>query len=505
MIRTRLSLVVALTVCASPSLKPREPKPLQSRHTSFILTSQIQGTLAPCGCSESMRGGIAKVAQYLEDAKTNDGDVVYLDAGETLFSTEKLNSEAAEGEMRKASTLASALQAMGLRAKGTSPLDNAAGEAFRQSLKLAELPSRSDAKVTASKLFNEKGHVFAVIQSASADHLALDAKAARAEGAQLVVAFFEGSFEALLSQVPDDGTIDLAVATRAEHALSLESNRLQGQRTKKLQLQSRLRSIARLDIDWGPEAGLRWSAEGAEREREQKALEERIELLEAELNAPGLNAALKALKQQKLLELQQRRAALQRPVVQGSTTLSQASLRLVPVEAHLPQSAVVKALVAKYDREVGALNLKAAIEHGHDCPPVDAQGRGVVGTARCQGCHPQAFETWKNTKHSQAFATLEKEGKALHLECVSCHVTGWQQPGGVCRLNAMAERHDVGCESCHGPGSLHVARPTKQTIQRGVGAETCSQCHNAEHAPHFDYQTYLPHILGLGHQLKAQN
>jgi len=63
---------------------------------------------------------------------------------------------------------------------------------------------------------------------------------------------------------------------------------------------------------------------------------------------------------------------------------------------------------------------------------------------------------------------------------------------------------DVQCESCHGPGSAHVtARPgpaRRTTIRRTADAEFCAtQCHTPEHSDHFDYERYLPRILGPGH------
>jgi predicted CXXCH cytochrome family protein len=57
----------------------------------------------------------------------------------------------------------------------------------------------------------------------------------------------------------------------------------------------------------------------------------------------------------------------------------------------------------------------------------------------------------------------------------------------------------VGCESCHGPGSLHAEDPTPKNIVRSPGRELCVTCHNPENSPHFDFATYLPRVLGPGH------
>ena len=57
----------------------------------------------------------------------------------------------------------------------------------------------------------------------------------------------------------------------------------------------------------------------------------------------------------------------------------------------------------------------------------------------------------------------------------------------------------MGCESCHGPGSLHVENPSPDTITGKPGEKVCVTCHNPENSPHFDFATYLPRVLGPGH------
>ena len=99
--------------------------------------------------------------------------------------------------------------------------------------------------------------------------------------------------------------------------------------------------------------------------------------------------------------------------------------------------------------------------------------------------------------------------KQFSLDCIRCHVTGWQQPGGVCRIDKTefggagvsghgVGRRDVQCESCHGPGSEHAADPPEH-IQVDVTAPMCMRCHEAANSPHFDYGRYRPYIVGPGH------
>jgi hypothetical protein len=59
-------------------------------------------------------------------------------------------------------------------------------------------------------------------------------------------------------------------------------------------------------------------------------------------------------------------------------------------------------------------------------------------------------------------------------------------------------RRDVQCEACHGPASEHVKDPPGHIVAK-VGKSECLRCHEAANSPHFDYQKYLPGVVGPGH------
>ncbi len=76
--------------------------------------------------------------------------------------------------------------------------------------------------------------------------------------------------------------------------------------------------------------------------------------------------------------------------------------------------------------------------------PVSQRTAIHVGAAKCSSCHAADYTSWTQTKHSQA---------------------------------------QVDCESCHGPGSVHVAAPTAANILSGTSAVdpiVCGQCHSQE-------------------------
>jgi hypothetical protein len=119
----------------------------------------------------------------------------------------------------------------------------------------------------------------------------------------------------------------------------------------------------------------------------------------------------------------------------------------------------------------------------------------------CSSCHPGARTVWNATPHARAYATLSSQFKEFNLECVSCHVTGYEKPGGS-TVTHVAGLEDVQCEVCHGPGSKHVARPTDPSLMPGVpAASSCLQCHHPPHVEQFDAAARMKDILGPGHGL----
>lgn len=142
-------------------------------------------------------------------------------------------------------------------------------------------------------------------------------------------------------------------------------------------------------------------------------------------------------------------------------------------------------------------------------PPEPAQGHArYVGDDECSTCHDEAKEFWLDTRHAQAFATLERSNKQYDVDCVGCHVTGFRRPGGS-EVVENAGLRDVQCEQCHGPGSLHADEPTDASdrplhIERSAPIEVCLECHTPEHSDTFDYEAYLRDVLGPGHGARAR-
>ncbi len=116
-----------------------------------------------------------------------------------------------------------------------------------------------------------------------------------------------------------------------------------------------------------------------------------------------------------------------------------------------------------------------------------------VGTQTCAACHPGAAGAWSASKHAHALATLREHQASANPACLSCHVTGFGHPGGWAGA-ATSHLADVGCESCHGPGSDHVAAPAAGFGDLAAGPESCVACHTHDNSPDFRFESYWPRI-----------
>lgn len=138
-----------------------------------------------------------------------------------------------------------------------------------------------------------------------------------------------------------------------------------------------------------------------------------------------------------------------------------------------------------------------------------------LGAGQCAGCHsgviqPDKVTPWKTSGHADIFkeGITGQLGSSYASYCMPCHTIGYdtqptstnngfddqmtavgwvfppdslRQPGRfdtlVARFPQLAQVATIGCEECHGPGSLHlgVTSKTAKSIEVGV----CAKCHDA--------------------------
>jgi len=172
--------------------------------------------------------------------------------------------------------------------------------------------------------------------------------------------------------------------------------------------------------------------------------------------------------------------------------------RLVDVREELGSSPIVHGLIDGYYQRVNAHNQDVFKDK---LPQPAAPGEShYIGVDACSTCHKSEREFWDKTEHAGAYATLSSAHKEFNLDCVSCHVTGYDKPGGSTVVH-VEKLSNVQCEQCHGPGSRHAATPKAEKLislpERGLCAASC------HHPPHvhadWDVAAAWQKIIGPGH------
>ena len=143
-----------------------------------------------------------------------------------------------------------------------------------------------------------------------------------------------------------------------------------------------------------------------------------------------------------------------------------------------------------------------------------------VGANTCaRVCHRTArqgeqLRIWQESRHAKAYETLGTDAaKAIGAKmgiddpqqddrCLKCHITAHGVEEALLRTT-YAHTEGVGCEACHGPGSLYQVRTVMMDRDKSVAAglwlpdeKTCVTCHNEESPTYkpFDYETFQAKI-----------
>jgi predicted CXXCH cytochrome family protein len=123
-----------------------------------------------------------------------------------------------------------------------------------------------------------------------------------------------------------------------------------------------------------------------------------------------------------------------------------------------------------------------------------ADGRRYVGPDACAPCHPNWSAAWVETKMASAFSTLAGFSGGAFLNdrrCLSCHTTGYdpgRDNGGFDEGAPLMA--DVGCEACHGAGSLMIERQSRAYIVRSLDAALCGRCHGERYGAKLCFPEY---------------
>ena len=149
---------------------------------------------------------------------------------------------------------------------------------------------------------------------------------------------------------------------------------------------------------------------------------------------------------------------------------------LVPFGDKIGDDKKVKAMIDKFNQDVNAIYSKGAVEKEESVPP-----RSIS----CNDCHEEAYQSWTKTDHAKAFQTLVDKGRQFNPDCLVCHTTRFEEPGGFSVTAQEKELRNVQCEECHGDASAHLEDP-ESVPQGNPGMETCIECHTEHRCPDFE-------------------
>ena len=487
----------------------------------LFFTTELRGTIEPCGCNSDPLGDLARTAALVTSARaetSGSNRVVFIDGGSTLYSQLKSTPTLAEQERIKADLLAKLLpQTLGVTAFGLGPYDLAAGKQ-RAMLRraAANVPTTQGIDVEGARIIDVDGvkiGVFGVVSPAAIADFGVQATdpiaAARAavatlNNAQLVIAIahmVRSDVVELVKQVPG---IDVAlVGQNAPEPDRILPGPSRVGDSWLIQPANRGQIVTRLDVTLRGDSPLTDAIGEARAKVEIKRLQQRLAKLEEQLKQwtsdPDADKAFVSAKKDERNELATRISTLQSSPLAIPKSGNWFVMEQVRIRKGLPCDKNVQTAKEHYDRQAGAANVKAAANRKPE-PPAKGQS-GYVGIEQCADCHAKAETFWKQTKHFGAWKTLEDANKQFNYDCIGCHVTGWSQPGGATLGHNKALR-SIQCETCHGPGSRHVdadGLDKPKTVTLSPPEELCKTCHNAEHSDTFDYTAYLRDITGPGH------
>lgn len=493
-----------------------------------LFTSGIKGYTEPCGCTlDLVLGGIDRVTGTVRAAAALAPAHLVLDAGNTLFEHPTIDPQRWAQEVRKSRVIVAALGAMGTAATVPGRTDFAAGVGFYHEA-LAESGIRvlaANLSLAADRtLLGEPSATFElgservgvigavdparfadlteVVTTSPADAVQQQADALVAAGATTVIVLFQGDLAAARTQLGEVSGVDFIIIG-ADPRQTDEVEQVGAAVT--LEAYDQGRNVGRLKLHRPDGATGHWqnALRGSDGDRER--LERVIAGVEAQLaelppSDGGEPPPIAVRLQERVAGLRDELARIQDVEPVFDADAPRFLYRPIPMYPGYPTEPSITDAMREYNQALREINLASAAP-----PPPPAPGMPhYVGTERCVTCHVEAGRVWQNTAHSGAWQTLVERDKQFDRSCISCHVTGYERPGGS-SLGHTDGLVDVQCEQCHGAGSMHAEDPSLMGFPQGVvlgdTVETCTGCHNEEHSPRFDHATYLPRVLGPGHGL----
>lgn len=499
----------------------------------LFLISDLAGALEPCGCVKDQLGGMDHFGALVSGEKARPKGFATAAAGPLFFLDMDLSADKKAQEVTKAETIAASLKELNLRAVAPGRNDWAAGADVLTKLRQESGAAFVAANVTSpatplvrTAVADVGGLKVGFVGVAAPDKNAKAAPppgvtseepipslrpaidAAKAQGAQAIVALAavgRGEAKRIADTYPEllavlvgsnggagEANTKAPPAERIGDVLVVETG-------------NHLQTVAVLDLyvkDDAKGALVKFAdGTGIDGIRKREELTNRIDELRTKIaiweNDGKVPKGDIEARKSDVARLEAEREGLDKksPAVKGS--FFRYTMR--DVRDSLGADEKVKAQMLAYYKKVNDANKVAFADRVPRKPgPGEAS---YVGIESCTSCHEDARKVWDGTRHAHAYETLTTQFKEFNLDCVSCHVTGYDRPGGstVTHVQGLT---NVQCEVCHGPGSLHAKDPEKVKVPVAVpSGESCTACHHPPHVHAFDASAKLPAILGPGHGL----
>ena len=441
-----VAAVVASGIWLAVRGKPGAPKP---QALNFLFTCDVRGRLVPCGCFTGQLGGLTRIATLFGPG--NATDEIRVDVGDALAGS-------ADYERIQYDSIQQAFAQLGYEA-----LNVGHREAQLSAAQLRALQTSAPVPMLSANLLDRTtgAPIFAThkIVRRGAWRVALvgvmDARSiGDGLGDGLAVEEPEVALGKLLPKLKEQADCIVLLAFADEAALAALA-----------------RQFYELDVILG----------GKVRQPSQHLVKENRSLI---LTTTNESRAVGVL-QTRLLGPGRLEA------IKGEVTL---------VSDQIPQAEGIAALAVAYREQIRGTKLAIddpATLQEDMVPGVQARAT-YAGTQHCISCHPQAAKTWAESGHARAFATLLNLKADADPNCIGCHTVGFGTPSGYRRGFAATKLVDVGCESCHGPGSQHVAERRaggEVTARfRPIGAGDCQKCHHGEFSRPFAWDLFWPHV-----------
>lgn len=505
----------------------------------LYLVSTLAGAMEPCGCRKDMLGGVDHAAALIRQGSDEAPQSLVLAAGPLFFMEPEVNAanQAKDQQDRwKADAIASALAKWELQAWVPGINDFGRGKETLETLRKqsgstllaanltvpgsdvqpTRIVERDGIKVGIAGVTGLGAPALTVPVAGTEQTLTLsqgDAQAAlKAASKQLdeqgalvkvaLIAAPRGEAMRLIEAVPE---FDVAVLGKPKDAG--ENNdaptppALVG-KTLVVQGPNHLQAIPIVDLFIRGNKAVRAEfadASGIAVEERRTTLQGRIADLAKRIDqwraAGTVQAADIAAREADMAAMRKELDALPQPAPPKAGNFFRYQIR--EVREGLGSESEVFARIRSYYKQVNEHN-RAAFKDRQPAPAEKGKP-AFVGGAKCESCHEEAVTFWKTTRHARAYKTLEDDFKEFNLDCVGCHVTGYDMPSGS-TVTFVDGLKDVQCEVCHAAGSIHVREEDPEFITLTPAETLCSKCHHPPHvADDWDVKAAWKQIIGPGH------